>query len=124
MEIHILLQNIIGITCGIMYLIVVEDSLRMYFSKNKTEDAIEVLRRIVAFNGQLEEFEKKTNDQGFDPILRNDQEGVEKDLNVEMKPKYGYSALFKYKSVLYKFLIFTFVFVSVTFLTQIVVIKI
>ena len=35
----------------------------------------------------LEEFEKKTNDQEFDPILRNDQEGVEKDLTVEMKPK-------------------------------------
>ena len=117
------LQNIIGITCGVMYLIVAEDSARMYFSKNKTEDAIEVLRRIAAFNGQLEEFEKKTNDQEFDPILRNDQEGVEKDLTVEMKPKYGYSALFKYKSVRYKFLIFTFMFMSITFLTQVVVIN-
>ena len=117
------LQNIIGITCGVMYFIVVEDSPRMFFSKNKTEDAIEVLRRIAAFNGLLEDFEKKTNDQEFDPILRNDQEGVEKDLTIEMKEQYGYSALFKYKSVRYKFLIFTFMFMSVTFLTQVVVIN-
>ena len=117
------LQNIIGITCGVMYLIVVEDSPRMFFSKNKTEEAIEVLRRIAAFNGKLEEFEEKTNDKEFDPLLRNEQEGVEKDLTVEMKPKYGYSALFKYKSVRYKFLIFTFMFMSITFLTQVVVIN-
>ena len=117
------LENIIGITCGVMYLIVCEDSPRMLFSKNKTEEAIETLRRIAAFNGKLEEFEEKTNDKEFDPLLRNEQEGVEKDLTVEMKPKYGYSALLKYKSVRYKFLIFTFMFMSVVFLTNVVVIN-
>ena len=117
------LQNIIGTTCGIMYLIIVENSARMYFSKNKTEEAIEVLRRISAINGTQEEFEEKSNDKEFDPLLRNEQEGVEKDLTVEMKPKYGYSALFKYPSVRYKFLIFTFMFMSTTFLTNVVVIN-
>ena len=117
------LQNIIGTTCGIMYLIIVENSARMYFSKNKTEEAIEVLRRISAINGTQEEFEEKSNDKEFDPLLRNEQEGVEKDLTVEMKPKYGYSALLKYPSVRYKFLIFTFMFMSTTFLTNVVVIN-
>ena len=117
------LQNIIGTTCGIMYLIIVENSARMYFSKNKTEEAIEVLKRISAINGTLEEFEEKSNDKEFDPLLRNEQEGVEKDLTIEMKPKYGYSALFKYPSVRYKFLIFTFMFMSTSFLTNVVVIN-
>jgi len=117
------LQNIIAVTCGIMYFLVLENSARMYFSKNKTEDAIEVLRRIAAFNDKLEEFEQKTNDKEFDALLRNDQEGIEKDLTVEMKPKYGYSALLKYPSVRYKFLIFTFMFMSTSFLTNAVVIN-
>lgn len=103
--------------------IVGENSARMYFSKNKTEEAIDTLRRIAAFNGKLEEFEEKTSDKEFDSLLRNDQEGVEKDLTIEMKPKYGYSALFKYKSVCYKFLIFTFMFMSTSFLTNVVVIN-
>ena len=117
------LQNIIAITCGIMYFLVLENSARMYFSKNKTEEAIEVLRRIAAFNDKLEEFEEKTNEKEFDALLRNEQEGVEKDLTVEMKPKYGYSALLKYPSVRYKFLIFTFMFMSMSFLTNAVVIN-
>ena len=41
--------------------------LVMYFSKNKTEEAIEVLRRISAIN-----------DKEFDILLRNEQEGAEK----------------------------------------------
>ena len=117
------LQNIIAITCGIMYFLVLENSARMYFSKNKTEEAIEVLRRIAAFNDKLEEFEEKTNEKEFDALLRNEQEGVEKDLTVEMKPKYGYSALLKYPSGRYKFLIFTFKFMSMSFLTNAVVIN-
>ena len=117
------LQNIIGITCATMYLIILENSPRKYFSDNKTEEAIETLRRIAAINGKSEEFEEKINDKEFDPLLRNEQEGVEKDLTVEMKPKYGYSALFKYKSVRYKFLIFTFMFMTTSFLTQAVVIN-
>ena len=117
------LQNIIAITCGIMYFLVLENSARMYFSKNKTEEAIEVLKRIAEFNGRSEEFEEKTNEKEFDALLRNEQEGVEKDLTVEMKPKYGYSALLKYPSVRYKFLIFTFMFMSTSFLTNAVVIN-
>ena len=118
------LQNIIGITTAVMNLIILENSPRVFFSKNKTEEAIEVLKRIASFNGKLEEFEEKIQDKEFDPILRNEQEGVEKDLTVEMKPQYGYSALLKYKSVRYKFLIFTFMFMSTTFLTQAVVINV
>ena len=118
------LQNIIGITTAVMNLIILENSPRVYFSKNKTEEAIDVLKRIASFNGKLEEFEEKIQDKEFDPILRNEQEGVEKDLTVEMKPQYGYSALLKYKSVRYKFLIFTFMFMSTTFLTQAVVINV
>ena len=117
------LQNIVAVACGVMFFIVGENSARMYFSKNKTEEAIDTLRRIAAFNGKLEEFEEKTSDKEFDSLLRNDQEGVEKDLTIEMKPKYGYSALFKYKSVCYKFLIFTFMFMSTSFLTNVVVIN-
>ena len=59
----------------------------------------------------------------MDYLKINTNEGVEKDLTVEMKPKYGYSALFKYKSVRYKFLIFTFMFMSTSFLTNAVVIN-
>ena len=118
------LQNIIGITTAVMNLIILENSPRVYFSKNKTEEAIDVLKRIASFNGKLEEFEEKIQDKEFDPILRNEQEGVEKDLTVEMKPQYGYSALLKYKSVRYKFLIFTFMFMSTTFLTQTLVINV
>ena len=117
------LQNIIAITCAIMYLIVAEDSARMFFSKNKTEEAIDVLKRIAAFNGRLEEFEKESNDKEFDGLLRNEQEGLEKDLTVEMKPKYGASALLKYPSVRWKFLIFTFMLMSISFLTNAVVIN-
>ena len=118
------LENIIGITTAVMNLIILENSPRMYFSKNKTEEAIDVLKKIAAFNGKLEEFEEKIQDKEFDPLLRNEQEGVEKDLTVEMKPQYGYSALLKYKSVRYKFLIFTFMFMSTTFLTNAVVINV
>ena len=117
------IENLIGISCGVLYLLVAENSPRNFFSNNKTEEAIEILRKIAAFNGKLEEFEEKVNDKEFDPLLRNDQEGVDKDLTIEMKPKFGYSALFKYKSVLYKFLIFTFMFMSTSFLTNAVVIN-
>ena len=117
------LENIIAVTCGVLFFIIGENSARGFFSKNKNEEAIEVLRRIAAFNGKLEEFEKQSNDKEFDNFLRNEQEGVEKDLTIEMKPKYGYSALFKYKSVRYKFLIFSFMFMATSFLTNVVVIN-
>ena len=117
------LQNVIGIGFGIIFIIIGENSPRMYFSKNQTEEAIEVLRKIAGFNGKLKEFDEMKNDKEFDSLLRNEEEGVEKNLTVEMKPKYGYSALLKYKSVRYKFLIFTFMFMSTTFLTIAVVIN-
>ena len=117
------LENVIGIACGVVYFFILENSPRIHFSKNEPEEAIKILRRIAAFNGKLEDFDSQLEDKEFDPLLRNDQEGLEKDLTVEMKPKYGYSALFKYKSVLYKFLIFTFMFMSTSFLTNAVVIN-
>ena len=103
-------------------MIIGENSPRTYFSNN-TKEATSILRSIVAVNGKLEEFDKKTNDKEFDSLLRNEEEGVEKDLTIEMKPKYGYSALLKYKSVSYKFLIFTFMVISTTFLTIAVIIN-
>ena len=117
------IENIIGISCGVLYFLLAENSPRNFFSNNKIEEAIEILRRIAIFNGKFEEFEEKVNDKEFDPLLRNDQEGVDKDLTVELKPKYSYSSLFKYKSVLYKFLIFTFMIMSTSFLTNAVVIN-
>ena len=123
MAFYFWIQNVIGIAFGIMFIIIGENSPRIYFSKNKTEEEIEILKKIAAINGNLEEFVKKTNNKEFDSLLRNEEEGVEKDLTIEMKPKYGYSALFKYKSVCYKFLIFTFMFMSTTFLTIAVVIN-
>ena len=49
------LQNIIGIGFGVIFIIVGENSPRMYFSKNQTAQAIEVLRKIAGFNGKLTE---------------------------------------------------------------------
>ena len=46
------LQNIIGIGFGILFIIVGENSARTFFSKNKTEEAITILKRIAAFNGK------------------------------------------------------------------------
>ena len=80
------IQNIIGISCGVLYFLVAENSPRNFFSNNKIEEAIEILRRIAVFNGKIEEFEEKVNDKEFDPLLRNDEEGVDKDLTVELKP--------------------------------------
>ena len=117
------LQNVIGIGFGILFIIVGENSARTYFSKNETEEALIILKKIAAFNGKKKEFNKIINDKEFDALLRNDQEGVEKDLTLEIKPNYGYSALFKYKSVRYKFLIFTFMFMSTSFLTNAVIIN-
>ena len=117
------IQNVIGIGFGITFIIIGENSPRMYFSKNQTEQAIEVLRKIAGFNGRLNEFDEMINDKEFDSLLRNEEQGVEKDLTIEMKPKYGYSALLEYKSIRYKFLIFTFMFMSTTFLTIAVVIN-
>lgn len=117
------MQNIIAFTCGVMCLIILENSARMYFAKNETEEAIEVLRRVAALNGELENFEGKIKDSEFDNLLRNEQEGIEKDLTIEMKPQYGYSALLKYHSIRYKFLIFTFMYISTTFLYNAVLIN-
>ena len=116
------IQNIIGIICGIMFLIFGKNSARMYFSKNKIEEGMNVLTQIAQFNGKLEEFKEKVNDQEFDDLLRNDKKKeIEKDLSLEKK--FGYKSLLKYKSVKYKFLIFSFIFINTTFLTKAVVIS-
>ena len=78
---------------------------------------------MAALNGELENFEGKIKDSEFDNLLRNEQEGIEKDLTIEMKPQYGYSALLKYHSIRYKFLIFTFMYISTTFLYNAVLIN-
>ena len=117
------LQNVICIGFGILFIIVGENSPRTFFAKNETEEAIIILKKIAAFNGKKNEFIQKINDKEFDAFLRNDQEGIEKDLTMEIKPKYGYLSLFEYKSVRYKFLIFTFMFMSTSFLTNAVVIN-
>ena len=116
------IENIIGIICGIMFLIFGENSARMYFSKNKIEEGIDALTKIAKLNGKLEEFKEKINDKEFDDLLRNDKKKeIEKDLVVEKK--YDYKSLLKYKSVRYKFLIFSFIFINTTFLTKAVVIS-
>ena len=117
------IQNIIGIICGIMIIIFGKNSARMYFSKNKIEEGMEVLRKIASFNGKLEEFEEKIKDQEFDELLRNKKKEDEKDTKEDNKKKYNFTSLLKFKSVRYKFLIFSLLFISTTFLTKAVVLS-
>ena len=117
------LQNIISCGCLIMLIFIMNNSPRMYYSKNMMEDCMFTLRKIAIFNGKLDEFEEGIKSKDFDNILRNDNEGVEKKLDTEMKPKFGYSALIKYPSVRYKFLIFSFMFMTTSFLTNAVVLN-
>ena len=51
------LQNIIAIICGVLYIILLKNSARTFFSKNKNEEGIEVLKKIAKFNGKLTQFE-------------------------------------------------------------------
>ena len=117
------LQNIIAVGCLILIILIMNNSPRMYFSKNQMEDCMYTLRKIAVFNGKIEEFEEGIKSKEFDNILRNDNEGVEKNIETEMKTQFGYSALVKYPSVRYKFLIFSFMFMTISFLTNAVVLN-
>ena len=110
------MQNIIAIICGILYIIILNNSARTFFSKNKNEEAIEVLKKIAKFNGKLNEFEEDLNNPEYDSLLRGDKEENNKDISLEGKTKLGYSALFKYHSVRYKFIIFSVMWMFMTFL--------
>ena len=117
------MQNIIAIICGILYIIILNNSARTFFSKNKNEEAIEVLKKIAKFNGKLNEFEEDLNNPEYDSLLRGDKEENNKDISLEGKTKLGYSALFKYHSVRYKFIIFSVMWMFMTFLTNAIVIN-
>lgn len=133
------IQNALGVTLIILYLIVLNNSPRYFFSKKLTNEAIGSLRNIAAFNGKLKYFDEHLNDTEFDPLLNRetkdkdnetkinstDDNDEEKNNNTpkESKQTFGYSALLKYPSIRYKFLIFTFFFMSSTFLANAVVIN-
>ena len=83
-----------------------KNSARNFFSKNKNAEAIEILKKIAKFNGKLDEFEENLKNEEYDFLLKNPKEEDDKNLLLENKNKIGYSALFKYHSVRYKFIIF------------------
>ena len=97
------LQNIIAIICGVLYIILLKNSARTFFSKNMNEEGIEVLKKIAKFNGKLTQFEEDLKDKEYDSLLS--------------------SALFKYHSVRYKFIIFSVMWMIMTFLTNAIVIN-
>ena len=117
------LQNIIAVICGVLYIILLKNSARTFFSRNKNEEGIEVLKKIAKFNGKLEQFEKDLNNEEYDTLLRADEKGLKKEIIDENQTKLGYSALFKYHSVRYKFIIFSVMWMFMTFLTNAIVIN-
>ena len=117
------MQNIIAIICGVLYIIILKNSARTFFTKNKPEEGIEVLRKIAKFNGKLNEFEEALNNNDFDSLLKNEENEENKETVKEEKNQLGYSALFKYRSVRYKFIIFSVMWMFMTFLTNAIVIN-
>ena len=117
------LQNIIAVICGVLYIIILKNSARNFFSKKKPEEGIEVLRKIASFNGKLEEFEEAIKDKEYDSLLKNEQQEDDKNITVNDNKKLGYSALIKYPSVRYKFIIFSVMWMFMTFLTNAIVIN-
>ena len=117
------LQNIIAIICVISYTILLNNSARTFFSKNKYEEGIEILKKIAKFNGKLEQFEKDLNNEEYDSLLRKDEKGIKTEIINDSQTKLGYSALFKYRSVRYKFINFSVVWMIMTFLTNAIVIN-
>jgi hypothetical protein len=120
------MQNIIAIICGVSYIIILKNSARTFFTRNKPEEGIEVLRKIAKFNGKLNDFEEALNDNEFNSLLKNEENEENKDNKEsikEEKNKLGYSALFKYRSVRYKFIIFSVMWMFMTFLTNAIVIN-
>ena len=43
------MQNIIAVICGVLYIIILKNSARTFFTRNKPEEGIEVLRKIAKF---------------------------------------------------------------------------
>ena len=117
------IQNIIATICGVLYIIILKNSARTFFTKNKPEEGIEVLRKIAKFNGKLNEFEEALNNNDFDSLLKNEEKEENKETVKEEKNQLGYSALFKYRSVRYKFIIFSVMWMFMTFLTNAIVIN-
>ena len=117
------MQNIIATICGVLFIIILKNSARTFFTKNKPEEGIEVLRKIAKFNGKLNEFEEALNNNDFDSLLKNEENEENKETVKEEKNQLGYSALFKYRSVRYKFIIFSVMWMFMTFLTNAIVIN-
>ena len=115
-------ENIVALTCGFMFIIILEDSPRTYFIKDKKEEGVNILKRIASFNGKSEEFEKIIKSKEFEDFLKKNDEEI-KNSKIETKTKYGYYDLIKYPSIRYKFIIFSFMFMSTNFLTNSVVIN-
>ena len=117
------MQNIIAVICGVLYIIILKNSARTFFTRNKPEEGIEVLRKISKFNGKLNDFEEALNDNEFNSLLKKEENEENKESIREEKNKLGYSALFKYRSVRYKFIIFSVMWMFMTFLTNAIVIN-
>ena len=119
------MQNIIAILCGVSYIILLHNSPRTFFSKNDPDEAVKILKKIASFNGKIEQFEEALNDKEYDSLLKrdqNEQEGI-KEVFIEDKKQLGYFALIKYPSVRYKFIIFSVMWMFMTFLTNAIVIN-
>ena len=117
------LQNIIAIICCILYTFILKNSSRSFFSKNKNNEAIEILKKIAKFNSKLDEFEENLKNEDYDFLSKNQKEEDDKNILLENKNKYGYSALFKYYSIRYKFIIFSLMWMIMAFLTNAIVIN-
>ena len=116
------LQNIIATVSAVLYIFILKNSARTFFSKNKPEEAVQVLKAIAKFNRKSEEFEEALNDKEFESLLKTDDENKVLTID-ENKKQLGYSALFKYHSVRYKFIIFSIMWMFMTFLTNAIVIN-
>ena len=104
-----------------MFIIILENSPRTYFTKGNKQEAVNVLKKIAIFNGKLEDLEEAIKDKEFEEFLSNNNEEINKSLLI--KKKYGYLDLLKYPSIRTKFLIFSFMFMSTHILTNAVVIN-
>lgn len=113
---------IISLVILIFIFIFLYNSPRTYIDRNQPEEAEKILRGIAKFNGKLEEFDEKIQEEQYRDILYNTEK--ETDINEgnitneesskqkKQQPKIGYSALFKYPSIRYKFIIFSILFMS------------
>ena len=81
------------------------------------------MRKIAKFNGKLNDFDEALKDKEYDSLLKSEENEENKDNIKEEGYKLGYSALFKYHSVRYKFIIFSVMWMFMTFLTNAIVIN-